>query len=180
MEQTAWIVLSCVRCIAALDPYLSTPDGRRALHAAMGEAAALSWPHLWRNKTIRKSAAHLLVKNLSRISAGKDEAGNTRFVEGEFIEPVQLQVVCYQLWEALKSQPGDQIKLEDLERLARGQNLAEFIPAALILQVVKGNCGSGFPTSSSPKLARAASFIWASFILLAYQTLWCSFWKVSC
>ena len=52
-------------------------------------------------------------------------------MDGEFIEPVQLQVVCYQLWEDLKGQPGDHITLDDLQRLARGQDLAEFINRAL-------------------------------------------------
>jgi hypothetical protein len=52
-------------------------------------------------------------------------------VEGEFVEPVQLQVVCYQLWEDLKDQPGDHITLENLSRLARGQDLAQFVNRAL-------------------------------------------------
>jgi len=108
-----WIVLSMREdYIAALDPYLSLlPDGLSARYymQRMGEAAAFEavTRPVEKLRRFENHAAHLLVKNLSRISAGKDEAGNTRCVEGEFIEPVQLQVVCYQLWEALKNQPGD-------------------------------------------------------------------------
>ena len=132
-----WVVLAMREdYIAELDPYVYLlPDGLSARYSMkrMGEAAAFEavTKPVEKLRPFGEQAARRLVRNLSRISAGKDEEGNTRFVEGEFIEPVQLQVVCYQLWEDLKNQPGDQITLEDLQRLARGLNLAEFVNRAL-------------------------------------------------
>lgn len=75
--------------------------------------------------------AQALVKALSQIAVGKDQNGETIYADGEFIEPVQLQVVCYQLWESLRNFPGDQITMQDLERIAQGQSLAGFIVQAL-------------------------------------------------
>ena len=132
-----WVVLAIREDhIAELDPYISLlPDGLRARYYMQRMRADAAFEAVTRPveklRPFDKEAAQLLVKNLGRISAGKDTEGKTRFVDGEFIEPVQLQVVCYQLWEDLKNQPGDHITLDDLQRLARGQDLAEFINRAL-------------------------------------------------
>ena len=44
---------------------------------------------------------------------------------------MQLQVVCFQLWESLKGQPGTTITKEDLLRLAEGQDVGRFVNTAL-------------------------------------------------
>ncbi len=61
---------------------------------------------------------------------GSNEADQV-FTQGQFIEPVQLQVVCFQLWEQLKENSGDVITDGDLKRLARGSDLAVFVNRAL-------------------------------------------------
>ena len=48
--------------------------------------------------------AEELVENLRLITLGQGH--DRRTSPGEFIEPVQLQVVCFQLWENLASRPG--------------------------------------------------------------------------
>ena len=62
--------------------------------------------------------ARQLVKNMSQL-LDLDAEGRPFTVEGETVEPIQLQVVCYQLWESMKGTPGDRIEMEDLRRLAR-------------------------------------------------------------
>jgi hypothetical protein len=42
---------------------------------------------------------------------------------GEYVEPVQLQVVCLQLWQSLQATQGDRIRLEDLKSLGGGAGL---------------------------------------------------------
>ena len=132
-----WVVLAMREDhIAELDPYAALlPGGLRSRYymQRMSETAALEavTKPVETLRPFEERAARLLIENLSRISAGRDEKGQPRFVEGEFIEPVQLQVVCYQLWENLKNQPGERITLEDLQRLARGQDLAQFVNQAL-------------------------------------------------
>ena len=64
-----------------------------------------------------KGVAEELVKNLCQIRV----FGQKGTQAGQYVEPVQLQVVCYQLWEKLwklkgppKEQPGDEITAQDL------------------------------------------------------------------
>ncbi len=44
--------------------------------------------------------------------------GQKTQVPGEYIEPVQLQIVCYELWEQLRSTPGETITNEDVRQFA--------------------------------------------------------------
>ncbi len=132
-----WVVLSMREDhIAGLDPYASMlPGGLRvryymqrltvdaALEAVTQPVASI--------RPFEPQAAKELVENLSQISAGHKESDKAHFVPGEFVEPVQLQVVCYQLWEEIKGLPGDKVTLNDLHRLARGQDLAIFVNQAL-------------------------------------------------
>jgi len=132
-----WVVLALREDhIAELEPYASLmPGGLRARYymQRMDVNAALEavTQPVARLREFEPQAAKELVVNLSRISAGRDERGVARFVPGEFIEPVQLQVVCYQLWEDLRNLPGDKITKADLNRLARGQDLGIFVNQAL-------------------------------------------------
>jgi hypothetical protein len=51
---------------------------------------------------------------------------------GQSVEPVQLQVVCYQLWENLKMRPGGEITRQDLQELGNVDTaLARFYEQAL-------------------------------------------------
>lgn len=132
-----WVVLAMREdYIGGLDPYVKMlPGGLRARYSMqrLGESAALDAVMLptARQRPFEHDAAQNLVSNLSSISAGRDANGVVQFVPGEYVEPVQLQVVCYQLWEALKDQPGERITQGDIDRLARGRSLAEFVNRAL-------------------------------------------------
>ena len=132
-----WVVLAMREDhVAQMEPYASLLPGglrhryymqRLGIHAAMD---AITQP-VDKLRPFETLAAKKLAENLSRINAGADASGTAIFVEGESVEPVQLQVVCYQLWEALKNQPGDRITQEDLNRLARGKDLGQFVNQAL-------------------------------------------------
>ena len=131
-----WVVLSIREdYVAALDPYAYLLPGRlqaRFYMQRMGYQAALEavTKPVGQVRPFAPGVAERLVKNLSQIVISR--AGDTPvFAEGQNIEPVQLQVVCYQLWENLKNQPGDQITEEDLNLLTGGSDLAEFISRAL-------------------------------------------------
>ena len=58
----------------------------------------------------------MLVDNLRMVRT----AGQTEYHAGEYVEPVQLQVVCFQLWEDLRSREAETIEFADLKRLAGG------------------------------------------------------------
>lgn len=74
-----------------------------------------------------EGVAGMLVDNLRMVRA----AGKGEYHAGEYVEPVQLQVVCFQLWEDLRDRETPGIQLADLERLAGGGNLAEYVDGAL-------------------------------------------------
>jgi len=57
-------------------------------------------------------AAHRLVDDLRRVQVQAPD-GSLESVLGEYIEPVQLQVVCYRLWESLAEDAG-RIDLDNL------------------------------------------------------------------
>src|SRR3990172_1883836 len=100
-----WVVLAMREDhIAELDPFAALLPG--GLHSRyymqrMSETAAFEavTKPVETLKPFEERPARLLIENLTPISAGGDEKALPLFVEGEFIEPVQLQVVCYQLWE---------------------------------------------------------------------------------
>ena len=77
----------------------------------------------------------MLVDNLRLITSTRG-ASVDKNAYGEFVEPVQLQVVCYQLWknlmaEAPASTSGGQITQNDIQRLAKGESLTQFVSNAL-------------------------------------------------
>lgn len=131
-----WVVLTMREdYVAALDPYAYLLPGRlqaRFYMQRMGYQAAMEavTRPVENLRPFAPGVAEKLVKNLSQIVISR--AGDVPvFAEGPNIEPVQLQVVCYQLWENLKNQPGSQITEEDLNLLTGGSDLAEFISRAL-------------------------------------------------
>jgi hypothetical protein len=69
--------------------------------------------------------AEKLVEDLSSIKVQKPD-GTTGTELGQYIEPVQLQVVCYSLWENLPSE-GTQITDKDLQDVGDvNQSLANY------------------------------------------------------
>ncbi|CAK8712928.1 MAG: hypothetical protein CDV28_1332 [Candidatus Electronema aureum] len=89
--------------VAALEPYAPLMADRmraRFYMERMGRKAALaaiSKPatQTQQGRPFAPGAAELLVDNLSLIRTSRSKEARP----GEHIEPVQLQVVCYQLWE---------------------------------------------------------------------------------
>jgi WD40 repeat protein len=132
-----WVVLSIREdYVAALTPYTYLLPGRlraRFYMQRMGYAAALEAVKqpVAGLRPFEVGVAERLVSNLRLITAGESKNGQTMYVEGQYVEPVQLQVVCFQLWENLRGEPGSQITAEDLNRLARGDDLAQFVSRAL-------------------------------------------------
>lgn len=70
-------------------------DARSAVQAIEGPTAAVGRP-------FEEGVARRLVENLSHVRI-RDQ--DEQFKPGEFVEPVQLQVVCQQLWDAIKADP---------------------------------------------------------------------------
>ncbi len=131
-RQRLWLLLTMrEEHIADLDPYAPILPGalrtrfymqplkRPAALVAVREPARLA------GRPFQPQAAEDLVTDLSRIRA--PDASDS--VPGEFVEPLQLQVVCHQIWKEL-AWPGSEITVEDL-RSAGGQSLAASVDAAL-------------------------------------------------
>ena len=119
--------------IAELDPYARLlPNRIRARYRMqyMGQAAALeavTKPAELGGRPFEPGVAENLVNNLREMSDVEAEEPKL----GENVEPVQLQVVCMQLWDNLSNRIGATITAEDLESLARGAGLSEFVNHAL-------------------------------------------------
>ena len=103
--------------VESLSPYAYLLPGRmqaRYHMQRMGRTAALDAickPAEISKRPFTPAAAQQLLNNLGQVHTN----GGTSI--GEFIEPVQLQVVCYQLWEDLRKQEqfADNITLEDVQ-----------------------------------------------------------------
>ncbi len=132
-----WVVLTMREdYLASLDPYAHLLPSRlraRFYMQRMSYEAALEAVKkpVSEKRPFAPEVAEKLVNNLRQIQT-EEGGGAGEFLLGEFIEPVQLQVVCYQLWENLKKeQTQPEITMADLERLAGGEDLAQFVNKAL-------------------------------------------------
>jgi len=116
--------------LAALEPYAPLlPDRLRAryrMDRLTGDQAldAIRQPARHAGRPFAHGIAEALLGALRRerreaaTSGAPGETagpGEATFSHGEFIEPVQLQVVCYQLWESL-TPSGGEITHRDLDR----------------------------------------------------------------
>ncbi len=113
-----WIVLTLREdYLAALDPYAPLVFNRlraRFYMERMGVDAALeavAKPAALAGRPFAEGVAEQLVENLRQVRV----PGQEDTVPGQYVEPVQLQVVCYQLWENIKDRPPGQITLADLQ-----------------------------------------------------------------
>jgi formylglycine-generating enzyme required for sulfatase activity len=93
--------------VAALDPYAPLLADklqarlymqRMAYQAAL---AAVKEPARRYDRPFAPGVAETLVDNLRQLRRTPDQSGTQA---GQYVEPVQLQVVCYQLWENLREQ----------------------------------------------------------------------------
>jgi WD40 repeat protein len=120
--------------LAGLDTYAPLLPGQLRTRFRMETlrrdkaVAAARQPALAAGLPFDPEVAERLVEDLSRVRM----AGHEDPVPGEFVEPVQLQVVCYQLWENLRDQPRQTITEEDRRRFGDpDQALEGFYESAL-------------------------------------------------
>ena len=130
-----WVVLTMREdYVAGLDPYARLLPGKlraRCHMQRMGYQAALEAvkkPAEGHGRPFAPGVAEALVDNLRQIQVH----GQAEPRLGEFVEPVQLQVVCYQLWENLKGRPPGEITQQDLRELGDvDRALAQFYEGAI-------------------------------------------------
>ena len=129
--------------VAALDPYAHLLPGQlraRYYMLQMSDDAALeavTKPAKQAGHPFAPGVAERLVDELRQIRA----PGQPETQPGQFIEPVQLQVVCHQLWENLKNKLSTPLRgvlrarthITDLDliELAGSEDLGSFINNAL-------------------------------------------------
>lgn len=134
-DPTLWVVLSLREdYVAALDPYAELLANRlraRFYMERMGVAAALEAvrrPAELAGRPFAPGVAERLVDNLRQVRV----PGQRGTVADQYVEPVQLQVVCYQLWEHLRGRPPGAITAADLAEAGDVDlSLAAFYEAAI-------------------------------------------------
>jgi hypothetical protein len=99
-------------------------DGKTVTRAAM---QVIEEPARIGGRPFDKGVAEILIKNLSQSG----ELTHVSVQAGEYLEPLQLQVVCQQLWEAVQTEPGETISAEQVNRLDVDTALAQFYAQAL-------------------------------------------------
>jgi WD40 repeat protein len=146
MEQDShlWIVLVMREdYIAALDPYVHLlPDSLRmryymqrlereaALRAVKGPVEEL--------RPFAAGVAEKLVEDLASIRVQRPD-GVQDVQPGQYVEPVQLQVVCYSLWENLGHE-GKQITEKDLQEVGDiNQTLGKYYDERVITVATERN-----------------------------------------
>lgn len=133
-DDNLWVVLTMREDhAAALAPYtrLLTERMRARFYMQRMEAGAaleaIRQPAAQAGRPFAPGVAETLVDNLRQI-----RVQNGRSRPGQFVEPVQLQVVCYQLWQQLAERPPGPITLQDVEELGDvDRALAQFYEQAL-------------------------------------------------
>jgi hypothetical protein len=117
-DPNLWLVLTLREdYVAALDPYAPLLFNRlraRFYMERMGVAAALdavSKPAALAGRPFDPGVAEQLVDNLRQVRI----PGQEQPQPGQYVEPVQLQVVCYQLWENIKRRALGPITAADLQ-----------------------------------------------------------------
>ncbi|MCB0194199.1 MAG: WD40 repeat domain-containing protein [Anaerolineae bacterium] len=122
IDDQMWVVLTIREdFIAGLNPYLhylpSSLRNRFYMRRLNREAAleAITLPAKMGGRSFAPEAAEILVDNLRQIRVQERE---NEIRLGEFVEPVQLQTVCFQMWAELKERPGTEITEQDIRELA--------------------------------------------------------------
>ncbi|MBE2200574.1 MAG: hypothetical protein IAE79_18315 [Anaerolinea sp.] len=115
-----WVTLTLREdFVAALRPYERTAfnfmRARFYMKRMEAEAAqqAIEKPADMAGRPFAAGVAANLADNLRQIRV----QGEDRTQPGQFVEPVQLQVVCYQLWENLRGSHRNEITQQDLDEL---------------------------------------------------------------
>jgi hypothetical protein len=120
-DKQLWVLLTLREdYVANLDPYLHLTPNRlrhryymeRLTRPAAIEAMQKPVEEI---RPFTPKAVELLADNLLRI---RNTDGQVDGQLAQFVEPVQLQAVCYQMWSELSQQPGDSITTNDVARFA--------------------------------------------------------------
>ena len=125
--------------IAQLDPYTSIlPNKLRIrfrLERLRREAAlpAVVGPLDKIGVSFESSVAEAIVEDLMEVRY-ETITGDTAFTTGEFVEPVQLQVVCYRLWQSLQNE------VKDGKNLITKEDISEFGNATQALSDFYEDC----------------------------------------
>lgn len=120
-DDSLWIVLALREdFLANLDPYLHLVNyglrQRFYMQHLDRDAALLAICRPVENiRPFDEGAAEALLNNLLM---SRRPADGGRPHPAEFVEPVQLQAVCYQMWEKLQTRPGPTITCQDVEDFA--------------------------------------------------------------
>lgn len=130
-DESLWVLLTLrEEYVGALDRYAWILPGKlrsRFYMRRLNQRAALEAirkPAEMLGRPFAPGVAEQLVKDLSRMRLPEDAR---EMVSGEYVEPIQLQVVCQRLWENLRSRPPGPITTEDLAELGDvNQALAQF------------------------------------------------------
>ena len=131
-DRSRWALFSIREdYVAALSPYVRPLPtrlanryrldllGTHAAHQAVQEPAKTA------GSKFQDKAAHKLIDDLRRVLVQRPD-GSLEEQLGPFIEPVQLQVVCYRLWSQLTSY-AEQITLEHLASIGNvDDSLADY------------------------------------------------------
>ncbi len=134
-DHLLWVVLAMREdYVASLDPFARMLPGRlrpRFFMQRMDEEtalAAIEEPAEEGGRPFAPGVARILVDNLRQIRGQTP----SDVIQGQFVEPVQLQVVCYQLWEKLQARPQAEITAQDVKELGDvDQALGHFYEQAL-------------------------------------------------
>jgi WD40 repeat protein len=120
--------------IAGLERYIPLVSGhlraRFRMERLRWEQAveAIREPAARAGRPFDKGVAEGLATDLCQMRIADQE----KPIIGEFVEPVQLQVVCHQLWENLKDKPGETITEDDLKKCGNvNEALESFYQSAL-------------------------------------------------
>ena len=134
--------------VAEMDPHVSLFPRRLRARFRMerlgpkGALAAVEKPALNAGCPFDSGVAQRLVDNLRLITVRQHGSLNERTIEGPFIEPVQLQVVCQRLWENLPAQQDHAIQWEEVEEYGNiDRALTDFYESAL--ETVQQETGVG-------------------------------------
>jgi WD40 repeat protein len=134
--------------IARLDYYAAQMPNRLRTRFRMerlpvlGALEAVQKPAECAGRPFEPGVGEGLVDNLRRIQVGAAREGvEEQTALGEYVEPVHLQIVCWQLWENLPP-GGDTIRAEDVQAFGDvDQALSEFYEGTL--GKVAGQTGIG-------------------------------------
>ncbi len=130
--------------VAEVDPYVTLLPGGLAARFRMerlqekGALDAICKPAEEAGCPFDREAAQNLVDNLRRVkkqaAVRPAESGETAAALGQYIEPVQLQVICRRLWDQLPEREGEPIHWSEVEQYGHpDQALLDFYEYGLAL-----------------------------------------------